>query len=77
MTACKNDHSHTEEKKEELQALSYTIYTDKSELFVEFKPLVVGQTSKFAAHLTKLGENFLPYTEGTVTVTALFKMEKH
>jgi membrane fusion protein, heavy metal efflux system len=33
--------------------------------------LVVGQTSKFAAHLTKLGENFLPYTEGTVTVSLI------
>jgi membrane fusion protein, heavy metal efflux system len=61
--------SQSEEKKDELEALSYTIYTTRSELFVEFKPLVVGQTSKFAAHLTRLGENFLPYMEGTVTVT--------
>ncbi len=56
---------------EELQALSYTLYSEQSELFVEFKPLVVGQTSKFAAHLTLLGENFLPYTEGTVTVSLI------
>ncbi len=76
LAACKNNHSHTEEKKEELEALAYTLYTAKSELFVEFKPLVVGQTSKFAAHLTKLGENFLPYTEGTVTVT-LFQNGKY
>jgi membrane fusion protein, heavy metal efflux system len=69
IAACNNNHSHSEEKKEELEALAYTLYTPKSELFVEFKPLVVGQTSKFAAHLTKLGENFLPYIEGTVTVT--------
>ena len=54
---------------EGLQALAYTLYTGRSELFVEFKPLVVGQTSKFAAHLTVLGENFLPYTEGIVTVS--------
>jgi membrane fusion protein, heavy metal efflux system len=54
-----------------LEALAYTLYTDKSELFVEFKPLIVGQTSKFAAHLTKLGENFIPYREGTVTVSLL------
>ena len=59
----------TEEK--ELEPLAYTLYTDKSELFVEFKPLVVGQTSKFAAHLTKLGEAFTPYTEGTVTVSLI------
>ncbi|MBK9299754.1 MAG: hypothetical protein IPN14_03840 [Bacteroidetes bacterium] len=67
--ACKEkqseDHPHTADGghvKDELQALAYTLYTTKSELFVEFKPLVVGQTSKFAAHFTKLGENFLPYT---------------
>jgi membrane fusion protein, heavy metal efflux system len=69
LAACNNNHTHPEEMKEELKALSYTLYTEKSELFVEFKPLVVGQTSKFAAHLTKLGENFVPYTEGTVAVT--------
>jgi membrane fusion protein, heavy metal efflux system len=69
LAACNNNRSHSEEKKEESEALSYTIYTTRSELFVEFRPLVVGQTSRFAAHLTKLGENFLPYTEGTVTVT--------
>lgn len=68
LAACKNNKPQSEQK-EELEALAYTLYTDKSELFVEFKPLVVGQPSKFAAHLTKLGDNFLPYTEGTVTVT--------
>jgi membrane fusion protein, heavy metal efflux system len=61
------DDSHPGE--EGLQSLSYTLYTDTSELFVEFKPLVAGTTSKFAAHLTHLGENFTPYTEGSVTVS--------
>ncbi len=61
------DGSHPGE--EGLQALSYTLYSDKTEVFVEFKPLVVGQTSTFAAHLTKLGDTFLPYTEGAVTVS--------
>jgi RND family efflux transporter MFP subunit len=68
--ACKSKTSDDHVEKE-LQALAYTLYTDKSELFVEFKPLVIGQTSKFAAHLTKLGENFLPFTEGTVTVSLI------
>jgi membrane fusion protein, heavy metal efflux system len=76
--ACNNnkqseDHAHAADGSHPgetgLQALSYTLYTNKSELFVEFKPLVVGQTSKFAAHLTKLSENFLPFTEGEVTVS--------
>lgn len=48
--------------------LVYTVYTDQTELFVEFKPLVVGQRSKFAAHFTKLGERFEPLTEGVITV---------
>ncbi|MFN0188201.1 MAG: efflux RND transporter periplasmic adaptor subunit [Bacteroidia bacterium] len=51
--------------------LAYTLYSEKSEIFVEFKPLVVGSTSKFAAHFTVLGENFLPLTEGTVTVSLI------
>jgi cobalt-zinc-cadmium efflux system membrane fusion protein len=69
LLSCRQKTVSNSETEEELQSLSYTLYTDKSELFVEFKPLVVGKTSKFAAHLTLLGENFLPYTEGTVTVS--------
>lgn len=72
-TSTEEEHAHAADGshpgEEALQALSYTLYTAKSELFVEFKPLVVGQISKFAAHLTHLGENFTPYTEGTVTVS--------
>ena len=72
IAACKSKlTSAGENDQQELQPLAYTLYTEKSELFVEFKPLVVGQTSKFAAHLTRLGENFLPYTEGTVTVSLI------
>lgn len=52
-----------------LEPLSYTIYTDQTELFVEFKPLVVGETSSFAAHLTRLGNEFTPLTEGQLTVS--------
>lgn len=54
-----------------LEALSYTLYTDKTEIFVEFKPLVVGYTSKFATHVTILGENFKPCTEGRVSVSLI------
>ena len=52
-----------------LEPASHTIYTDQTELFVEFKPLVVGETSSFAAHLTRLGEEFAPLTEGQLTVS--------
>jgi RND family efflux transporter MFP subunit len=60
-----------EEHEHGLEALAYTLYSEKTELFVEFKPLVVGSTSKFAAHFTILGENFLPLTEGSVTVSLI------
>lgn len=63
------DGSHPGEHGPELEPLVFTLYTEKTELFVEFKPLVVGQSSRFAAHFTKLGDVFLPFTEGTVTVT--------
>lgn len=63
------DGSHAEEVV--LAPLSYILYSDSTELFVEFKPLVVGSTSKFAAHLTKLGKRFTPFTEGTVTVSLI------
>lgn len=47
--------------------IAITHWTDVSELFVEFDPLVVGQDSAFAAHLTRLGD-YRAVTEGTVTV---------
>ena len=52
-----------------LEALAYTIYTEKTELFVEFKPLVVGQESRFAAHFTALGDLFKAVGEGSVTLS--------
>ncbi|MBL0342762.1 MAG: hypothetical protein IPP71_18845 [Bacteroidetes bacterium] len=57
-----HEHEHN------MESLAYTHYSGKSELFVEFKPLVVGTTSKFAAHFTILGDKFLPLSEGTVTI---------
>jgi cobalt-zinc-cadmium efflux system membrane fusion protein len=54
-----------------LEPLAYTLYTENSELFVEFKPLVVGNTSKFAAHFTVLGENFTALTDAKITVSLI------
>jgi len=51
-----------------LEPLAYTLYTDKTELFVEFKPLITGNETKFAAHFTQLGESFKAFTEGTITL---------
>jgi cobalt-zinc-cadmium efflux system membrane fusion protein len=62
-----------EEAKESatLEPLAYTLYTDHSELFVEFKPLLVGETSKFAAHFTVLGEKFTALTDAKVSVSLI------
>ncbi|HUP39596.1 MAG TPA: efflux RND transporter periplasmic adaptor subunit [Vicinamibacterales bacterium] len=51
----------------ELEPLSVTQWTAKSELFAEYPPLVVGQTSRFAIHLTDIS-NFKPLTSGQVEV---------
>lgn len=55
----------------ESPTLAYTLYSDKTELFVEFKPLVVGELSRFAAHFTKLGETFTALQEGTITLSLI------
>ena len=44
-----------------------THFTDRTELFVEFPRLIVGETSAFAAHLTTLAD-FRALTLGKVTV---------
>ena len=68
-TSCNNKQEAKENSP--LESLAYTLYTDNSELFVEFKPLVVGNTSKFAAHFTVLGENFTALTDARITVSLI------
>lgn len=52
-----------------LATVSHTLYTKKSELYAEFKPLIAGKATRFTAHLTTLGSSFKAYTAGQVTVT--------
>lgn len=59
-----------------LEALSHTIYTSKTELFVEFTPLIVGETTNFAAHFTKLGKLFTPVEEGEVLLQLIGKNDQ-
>ncbi len=68
LTGCVSD-TREEAHEQGLEPLVYTIYSDKTELFVEFKPLVVGGVSKFATHLTLLGERFAALKEGEVTLS--------
>ncbi|WP_223269188.1 MULTISPECIES: efflux RND transporter periplasmic adaptor subunit [unclassified Polaribacter] len=49
---------------------SLTLWTGKTELFVEFPALIVGENSRFAAHFTVL-DNHKPVREGEVTVSLI------
>ncbi len=54
----------------EPRATNGTVYTNKTELFATFRPpFIVGQATRIGAHLSKLGERFLPYADVTVTAT--------
>jgi len=46
---------------------SFTNWSSKTELFMEYPPLVADQTSRFAIHLTRL-DNFKPIAKGRVEV---------
>lgn len=60
-------HEHAEEATApERQAVSFTHFTDRAELFVEFDALAKGADSPFAAHVTRLSD-FKPLATGTVT----------
>jgi RND family efflux transporter MFP subunit len=65
VAAC--DRHHHEEAKEP-EPISITKWTAKTELFVEFAPLLVGKETSFAAHLTDL-DTFKPVSEGTLRVS--------
>jgi membrane fusion protein, heavy metal efflux system len=51
----------------EVEPIAVTRWTSNTELFAEYPPLVVGKTSRFAIHLTELG-NFKPVTSGRIEV---------
>ncbi|WP_339711915.1 efflux RND transporter periplasmic adaptor subunit [Cyclobacterium amurskyense] len=54
----------------ETPTLDATVWTDKTELFVEFPALVVGAPSRFAAHFTIMDKH-QPVREGTLTVSLI------
>ena len=47
----------------EASTLDVTDWTDKTELFMEYPPLVAGKTVLFAVHLTHM-QDFKPVTAG-------------
>ena len=59
-------HSHTTGPNQ-LEPLSFTVWTKKSELFVEFPPLIIGIESRFAAHFSEM-KYFKAIEDGEVLV---------
>ena len=60
------DHSHGHDAEDPRPGLVLTLWDAHTELFVEFPALVVGQESRFAAHLTRLSD-FAAVNDGTMT----------
>ncbi|RXQ89506.1 efflux RND transporter periplasmic adaptor subunit [Ancylomarina salipaludis] len=68
-------HDHGEvaaETHDEHESQTLTLYSQETELFAEFHPLVAGQISEFLAHLTRL-DSYKPYKKGKVAVTLIDK----
>ncbi|TXT21728.1 MAG: RND family efflux transporter MFP subunit [Gallionellaceae bacterium] len=61
----KDAHGHTDSHADIGKKITH--FSDKSELFVEFPPLIAGQSAIFVAHFTWLA-NFKPVTKGRLTV---------
>lgn len=73
-TGC-HEHSHEEPHGHEhhpdgldIPGISVTIWTERTELFMEHPPLIAGEETRFAAHLTVL-PSFKALSQGTVTIT--------
>lgn len=67
ITACGGGDEAVTPADPELDPIAVTRWTDKTELFAEYPPLVVGRTSRFAIHLTDLA-SFEAIATGQVEV---------
>jgi membrane fusion protein, heavy metal efflux system len=67
-TGCQQPHTAPSPPEEpEPHPESFTNWTTKTEVFLEYPPLIAGQISRFAIHLTRL-DNFKPLVNGSVEV---------
>jgi RND family efflux transporter MFP subunit len=67
LAACSISQEPAQDSTSELARIAITDFTDETELYVEFSPLMVGQETPFAAHFTRL-EGFQPIAQGRVIV---------
>lgn len=66
VVSCSHDHHHDTETHEH-EAISVTLWSDSTELFMEYPPLVVGEDAKFLIHLSDM-KDFKAVTEGTLQI---------
>ena len=73
IAGCRNEDSHAGDAHDDHghghggSAVVVTLWTDQSELFMEYPPLVAGKSERLIVHLTVL-ETFDPVHSGTLTV---------
>jgi cobalt-zinc-cadmium efflux system membrane fusion protein len=67
LTACRSDTPPAPATEEGPPSVAVTIWTEKTELFMEYPPLVAGEEASFHIHLTDLS-TFEPLREGKVIV---------
>jgi membrane fusion protein, heavy metal efflux system len=63
-----DEHGHDHGAPAELPGQSVTIWAQRTELFIEYQPLVVGSETRFAAHVTEM-PSFKAVTSGSASVT--------
>jgi RND family efflux transporter MFP subunit len=63
-----DDHKPSDPGKQELPGQSVTTWAQRTELFMEYAPLIAGKESRFAAHVTAM-PSFRAVTSGKATVT--------
>jgi cobalt-zinc-cadmium efflux system membrane fusion protein len=72
MLGCGHGHEHDKgehaAKTDELPGQSVTVWTERTELFMEYPPLIVGQETRFAAHVTEM-PSFKAVTSGTASIS--------
>ncbi|HWO26642.1 MAG TPA: efflux RND transporter periplasmic adaptor subunit [Kofleriaceae bacterium] len=64
----KGGHDHGGGAPDELPGQSVTIWAQRTELFMEYQPLVAGKETRFAAHVTEM-PSFRAVTAGKASVT--------
>nr|MBA2543066.1 efflux RND transporter periplasmic adaptor subunit [Deltaproteobacteria bacterium] len=71
LLGCGHGHDHDDKgghSKAELPGQSVTLWTERTELFMEYQPLIVGKETRFAAHVTEM-PTFKAVTAGNATIT--------